>query len=58
MNNKEIEKNFKDIRRELYDICGKQFTDSQIPRASNAIVGFTHLFGESFINVTIKSAPA
>lgn len=58
MNNKEIVKKFKNIRRELYDIYGNQFSDSQINRVSNAIVGFTHLFGRSFIDETIKSAPA
>jgi len=58
MNNKEITKNIKDIKRELYNKYKNQFSDSQINRLLKAFIGFTQLFGRKFIDETINYAPA
>lgn len=58
MNNKEITENIKDIKRELYNKYKNQFSDSQINRVPEAIIGFTQLFGRRFIDETINDVPA
>jgi len=58
MNNKEITKNIKDIKIELHNKYKNQFSDLQINRVSEAIIGFTQLFGRRFIDETINDVPA
>ena len=58
MNNKEIAKNIKDIKKELFNKYKNQLSDSQINRVSEAIIGFTQLFGRKFIDETINYVPA